>query len=190
MAHRLVQHLQGNVVAYLALFLAIGGGGGYAIAATQTKTIHGCVVKSTGELLIKKRCSREQTALDWTQVAAQDQASPSAWALVSVPVPDTAGVSDQRNITHGMTVTNTGTGVYLVTVTAAACAKKRNDPVVSVSRPGDPEAGASYPVAWVLDGGFETPFVGVGNFEVNTGVVANGQFTPADLSFNIQDVCG
>lgn len=44
---RVLSYLRRNVIAFLALFFAIGAGGGYAIAATSNKTIHGCVNKRT-----------------------------------------------------------------------------------------------------------------------------------------------
>jgi hypothetical protein len=46
MPTRLLQHIRHNVVAYLALVLAIGAGGGYAMAASNNKTITVCADKS------------------------------------------------------------------------------------------------------------------------------------------------
>ena len=59
MPHRIVRHVRANVVAYLALAVALGGGSGYAIAAT-TKTITVCANKKTGALYLHQhgRCSR------------------------------------------------------------------------------------------------------------------------------------
>jgi hypothetical protein len=58
-------------IAQLAIAVLAGallGGGGYAIAASHaTKTLHGCEVKKTHELLIQKRCRRGQSALTWNQ---------------------------------------------------------------------------------------------------------------------------
>ena len=60
--HRIVQ------LSVALLAGALLGGGGYALAASSaTKTIHGCVVKSSHELLVQKRCKRGETALTWNQ---------------------------------------------------------------------------------------------------------------------------
>jgi hypothetical protein len=48
-------HLRRNVIAYLALVLALDAGGGYAFAATNNKTITVCSDKSTGVLHLKTR---------------------------------------------------------------------------------------------------------------------------------------
>jgi len=177
-------------IAYTALVIAIAGlGGGLAIAATSTTTIHACVVKKDGELLIKSRCSAGQTALVWAQQGPQGkpgatgapgapgQAPPSAWAIVS-----NAGVAEP---TDGIAVQHVSTGTYQVTVTAAACAGKQNAPVVSVSdvNPPSGQAAGAFPVAWVASTG-SSPFT------VFTGVVVSGTFTPTDHTFDIQDVCG
>ncbi len=63
--HHLQRHAQRHAIAYLALFLAVGAGGGYAIAATNNNTIHGCVNKRTHALYIQARCHRGQTRLTW-----------------------------------------------------------------------------------------------------------------------------
>ena len=185
--HRFLEHMRTNTIAYAALVIAIAGlGGGLAIAATSTTTIHACVVKKNGELLVRARCSAGQTALVWAQQGPQGkpgapgapgQAPPSAWAIVS-----NAGVAEP---TDGIAVQHVSTGTYQVTVTAAACAGKQNAPVVSVSD-GNPPAGqtaGAFPVAWVGAGG-SSPFT------VYTGVVVSGTFTPTDHTFNVQDVCG
>jgi hypothetical protein len=189
MIKRALSKLHGSVVGYLALFLAIGAGGGYAIAATSNTTVHGCVVKKTGELLIKSHCARSQSKLSWGQrgpagkqgrIGATGQAGaapPSAWAIVN-------GIG-QAEPSDGITATHTGTGTYQITVTAPACANKDNAPVVSISDANPPSghtAGA-FPVAWVENS------LG-GPFTVYTGVTAGGTFSPTDETFNIQDTCG
>ena len=56
MLTRPLHHLRRNVIAYLALSrLALGAGGGYAMAATKTKTITVCADKKTGILHLKTR---------------------------------------------------------------------------------------------------------------------------------------
>ncbi len=189
MIKRALSRLQGNVVAWLALFLAIGAGGGYAIAATGNTTVHGCVVKKTGELLIRSRCARGQTKLSWAErgpagtrgrtgaTGPAGAAPPSAWAIIN-------GIG-QAEPSDGITATHTGTGTYQITVTAPACTNKENAPVVSISDaypPSGHTAGA-FPVAWVED-------TGGGPFTVHTGVTVGGTFSPEDETFNIQDTCG
>lgn len=189
MSQRFAQHLRGNFVAYLALVLAIGGSGGYAIAAANNSTIRGCVVKKTGELLIESRCGRGQAKLTWNEQGVQGktgapgvpgQAPPSAWALVS-----NSGATNPE-ATNGISVTHVSAGTYQITVTAPACVGKTNAPVVSLSDgnpPGGQTAGA-FPVAWVLDS------LGGSPFTVYTGDVVSGVFTASDHEFAIQDVCG
>src|ERR1700758_5121518 len=92
MPGRIVQHLRGNVVAYLAVVLALGAGS--AIAATPTKTITVCANKKTGALYLHQRgrCTRKQTRISWNQQGprglqgAQGPAGASAisvWGIVA-----------------------------------------------------------------------------------------------------------
>jgi hypothetical protein len=184
---RAIQHLRRNVIAYLALFLAVGAGGGYAIAAgKKSNTVHACVVKATGELLVKHRCGRGETKLIWNQQGPQGRtgatgpagpAPPSAWAVVSG--------SGEANPSDGISVIHVSTGTYQITPTTT-CSGKQNAPVVTVSN-SQPPAGqenTAFPIAWVADSG-------AGQFMVFTGDVSMTKgFIPQDLTFNIQDVCG
>jgi hypothetical protein len=192
--HRIQRHVRANVIAYLALVLAVGGGSGYAIAASRTTTIHGCVVKRTGELLIKKRCRRGQARLLFNQrgptgpkgdsgapgqTGPAGAPAPSAWAVVTG-----SGVV-QSDQTHDITATRTAVGTYQLTATATACLLQNNTPVASVSdsNPPNGQLAGAFPVAWVGDGPSN-------QFMVFTGDVVNGVFTPSDHTFNVQDVCG
>jgi hypothetical protein len=183
---RAIDHLRGNVIGYLALFLAVGAGGGYALAASRSSSIHGCVVKRTGELLVKSRCGRGQTKLVWNQVGPSGAtgatgpagpAPPSAWAVVSN--------TGQAGPTDGISAQRLSAGTYQITVTAPACSDKFNAPAVTVSdaNPPNGQTAGAFPVAWVAD-------TGIGPFTVYTGVVVMGVFTPTDHTFNVQDVCG
>jgi hypothetical protein len=191
MHHKILRHLRANLVAWIALLLAIGGGG-YALAASGSKTIHGCVLNKARVLLVKTRCGRGQRPLVWNAqgprgpvgakgntgaTGPQGAAPPSAWAIVNN--------SGQAEPSDGITASRISTGTYQVTVTAAACANKESVPVVSVSD-GNPPAGqpsGTFPVAWVGDSAG-------GSFTVFTGIVTNGVFTATDRTFNVQDVCG
>jgi hypothetical protein len=46
---------------------AMIGGGGYAIAATSSSVIHGCVNKKTHALTVSARCGKGTTALSWNK---------------------------------------------------------------------------------------------------------------------------
>jgi hypothetical protein len=169
--------------------LAVVGGGGYALAATSgSGTITACANKKTGELFFRTRgrCARGQTRVSWNRQGPQGVPGetgpagappPSAWAIVS-----NAG---QAQPSDGISAQRVSAGTYQVTVTASQCVGKQNGPVVSVSDKNPPggEPSGSFPVAWVEDMGSTT-------FMVYTGVAVGGAFTPADQTFNVQDVCG
>ncbi len=175
MLTRPLHHLRRNVIAYLALFLAIGGGGGYAFAATQTKTIHGCVSKSTHALYIQKRCGRGQTRLVWTQQAPQGQVT--AWAAVNA-------VGFTGDGTRGITVNHVATGVYNVTATLSPCANVTTAPQITVDTAISSATPGQFPEAWEVHSGS-----GNNTFTVFTGVVAGGTFTATDEPFNVAVPC-
>jgi hypothetical protein len=174
--HRLTAHLQRNVIAYLALTVAIGAGSGYAIAVANPNTIHACVNNRTHALFIQKRCHRGQSAITWNQQGPQGPQgragapAGTAWAFVgsqgSVPVGK--NVSAQR----------TGVGTYAVQVAASACPNNNTAPVVTPLGPGAP---GSSPVASIAGSGR--------NFTVFTGTVGAGGFAAADVSFDVNVPC-
>ena len=185
MPARLIKMLRQNAIALLALFLALSGG--YAIAATTApRTITACANNRTGALFLSTHghCTKTEKKVAWNQrgpqgvqgktgmTGAPGQAPPSAWAIVTP--------NGQALAADGLTVQHVSTGIYTVTVTAAACADKQNAPVVDVSRNNPP---GSFPLAWVGDAG-SSPFT------VYTGLVTAGTFTPTDETFNVEDVCG
>lgn len=188
MPDRIIQHLRGNVVAYLAVVLSLGAGGGYAMAATSTKTITVCANKKTGVLYLHQhgRCNRRQTKVSWNRQGAtgpQGRQGPagapaiSVWAVVAGNGTVTAG--------QGLSVQHADAGTYQVTVTAAGCAQGTNAPTVSVSDANPPagQSAGAFPEAWVGDTGTNE------SFTVNTGVVVGGAFTATDHTFNLQDAC-
>lgn len=174
MHHRILHHLRANVVAYLALTLAIGGGGGYAIAAANNKTIHGCVSNRTHALYIQARCHRGQTRLVWNQQTAQGQ-SVTAWAAVNAVGFTGAGA-------RGISVQHVSTGTYNLTATAFQCTQVTDAPTVTVG--AVPPAPGAFPMAWEAHSGS-----GRNTFTVYTGVVVGGSFTPADEAFSVQVPC-
>jgi hypothetical protein len=188
MVTRLLHHIRNNVIAYLALFVALGAGGGYAMAASRTKTVTVCADKTTGVLHLKThgRCKRGQTRVIWNQQGPEGPQGP-------VGQPGTPAVSVWAQVTNagalfsgqGLAVQHVSSGTYQVTVTAPACAHAMNAPSISVSDtnpPGGKVAGA-FPVAWYSSTGANQQFT------VFTGVVAGGSFTPTDHAFTVIDSC-
>ena len=178
--HRAVTAFRRNAIAWIALFLALGAGGSYALAAsTGTSATVVCVDKGSGimHLAKHKRCGRHQTRIGLS--SALDRPAVSAWAEV---------VSDGHVLTGaGVSISHAGVGVYNVTVTAASCRNAGNNaPVVSVtdSEPPGGQATTSFPVAWT--GPAST---GIEAFTIYTGVVVSGGFQPRDESFNFTDSC-
>ena len=178
--HGAGRHVRSNVVAYLALVVAVGSGGSYAIAASASNgTTAVCVDKGSGLMHLAKhpRCGRHQTRIGLS--SADDRAPVNAWAEV---------VFDGHVVTGaGVSIRHAGVGVYNVTVTAASCRDAGNNaPVVSVgdSEPPGGQATTSFPVAWA--GPVST---GIEAFTIYTGVVVSGAFQPKDESFNFTDSC-
>jgi hypothetical protein len=208
MLTRLLQHIRHNVIAYLALFVALGAGGGYAVAASNNKTISVCADKKTGVLHLKTRgrCKSSQTRVSWNQQgpqglqgAAGPQGSQGAQGLQGVQgvqgsqgpagVSVWADVADNGSVLagHGIAVQRMQAGTYQVTITDPTCAPAANAPVVSVSdaAPGSVQGGL-FPVAWYgVNGGNH-------QFMVFTGVVSAGPpttFTATDHTFDVLDAC-
>lgn len=178
MRRRVLHHLRANVVAYLALFLAVGAGGGYAIAATTGKTIHGCVNRRSHVLSVQKRCQRGQRGLTWSQRGPQGPkgatgpAGPpasAAWATIG-----SDGSTEGQNIA----ARHTGTGTYTVQIAAGVCPDNVTAPVVT---PLGASVSGGFPVASVTAGG--------NNFTVFTGTVGPGGFAPSDVTFNVSVSC-
>jgi hypothetical protein len=190
MLTRLLHHLRHNVIAYLALFLALGAGGGYAMAATKTKTIIACADKKTGVLHLKTggKCSRTQTRVTWNQKGPQgaqgNQGEPGPAGAPAVSVWGNVTNAGSLFAGQGLAVQHISAGTYQVTITAPLCAHGSNAPLVSVSDTGQPggQAGA-FPVAWYGSTGINQTFM------VFTGVVVGGSFTPTDHTFTVMDTC-
>jgi hypothetical protein len=178
--HAAGRHFRSNVVAYLALAVAVGSGGSYALAATQSNgTIAVCADTGSGVLHLAKhpRCGRHQTRIGLS--SALDGPAVTAWAAVN----DVGDVESGA----GASVAHTGTGVYAVAVTAASCRDASNNaPVVSIndSEPPYSSAPSTFPTAWT-----QTASTGVEAFTIHTGVVVGGAFQPRDEPFNFTDSC-
>lgn len=190
MLTRPLHHLRRNVFAYLVVFLALGSGAGYAVAASKTKTITVCADKTTGVLHLKTRgrCKRSQTRVTWNQQGPQGPqgiAGPqgqsgapaaAAWAHVLASGAVFAG--------QGISIQHAGAGSYVLTITAPACAQQLNAPVVTVDDlPPSEQSMAAFPTAWVAD------VNGATEFDVFTGVVTGGSFAAGDHEFYVVDEC-
>jgi hypothetical protein len=207
MLSRPLQHIRHNVIAYLALFLALGVGGGYAVAAGNNKTITACADKKTGILHLKTRgrCNPGQTRVTWNQQGppgpegTQGPQGPQGTAGVQGPQGPTGtqgpvGVTIWADVANngavlagqGLSVQRLFPGIYQVTVTAAACAQRNNAPTISVSdsAPGMVPGGL-FPVAWYGSMGANQQFM------VYTGVASGPSltFTPTDHEFDVFDTC-
>ena len=182
--HAPLRHFRANVVSYLALVVAVGSGGSYALAATASNgTIAVCVDNGSSVMHLAKhpRCGRHQSRIGLS--SALDRPTVSAWAAA-------IGVNGYVASADGAVVTQDGPGLYQVRVTAPSCRYATNNaPVVSVND-GQPPAGlggnpGAFPVAWT-----ETASSGVEAFTIHTGAVVNGQFQPRNEAFDFTDSCG
>lgn len=191
MPRRILDWLKHHLIACLALFLALGAGGGYALAATRTHTITVCADKHTGILHLHHgaRCARGQTKLTWNQQGPQGNRGPAGAPGTSAPrvwaIVGTNGTIafDQG---QGLSAQHTGPGTYLITVTDPTCSQGFNAPTVAVSDNNPPagQTAGAFPIAWVAD------TAGNRQFTVFTGDVVGGTFTPSDHGFNVTDGCG
>jgi hypothetical protein len=174
------RHIRSNVVAYIALAVAVGSGGSYALAAvTSNGTIAVCVDKGSGVMHIAKhpRCGRHQSRIGLS--SALNRPAVSAWGEV---VPDGHVVAGA-----GVSVRHAGVGAYSITITAPSCRDAANNaPVVSVSD-SEPPGGqpiTSFPAAWTMPAS-----TGIEAFTIYTGVAGSGGFQLRDESFNFTDSC-
>jgi hypothetical protein len=173
-----------NIISLLALFFAIGAGGGYALAAARTRTIHGCVNRRTHALYIQKRCQRGQSRIAWNQAGPQGEpGTPAKRAFDVVNYDGTLGLIGSQ----GISAQHVGTGIYQVTITAAACANSRSVPTITVTQAGSPSVvpppSGAVPVGWIADTATDQQFT------VHTGFLSGGAFSAADLRFDVADNC-
>jgi hypothetical protein len=160
---------------------ALLASGGYALASsTSRNTIKGCVVKSTHQLLVQKRCRKGQTRLVWAQNGPQGPQGPpaaSAWAVIGTSA-GSASVFSGRNIT----VRYDTVGEYTITAsgpcTSTGGAVEVN-PEVLQANPGHA------PLAYAARES------GTNNvFDVHVDDVAGGTATPEDgLIFDVTVNC-
>lgn len=111
---------------------ALLGGGGYAIAASHTTTIHGCVNNKTHALTVQKRCARGTKTLTWDQTGPRGKTGPQGKAGATGPqgaagganvIVDSASIGSTGTLgaTNGISaVQHPSTGTYLVTATGCS----------------------------------------------------------------------
>jgi hypothetical protein len=182
--HRLREHLRGNLVGWIALFVALGGTGYAAASHAHSNTINACASTRTGQLSIRHgaRCKRGQVKVSWAKQGPRGQAGTSAiQAFGSVAA---SGIVAPNG---GISVQHTGPGIYVVTATSPGCATGLNDPTVTATD-GGPSTGTP-PTGAVQTAWIDTSAGGGPHFTVHTGWISGGFFTPVDYGFNLQDSC-
>ena len=149
---------------------------------TARAATHVCADRGGAHLLhLQARCHRGQQALSWVQTDVPVSQA-ALWAHIDSGGRLVAG--------GGLVVRHLSAGTYGIAVTGP-CSRVFNGPAVSVvdGNPPFPTNGSvalppgAFPVAWLAYTG------GTRTFDVFTGVVVNGSFTPADRDFNLQDFC-
>jgi hypothetical protein len=92
---------------------AVLAGGGYALAASRTHVIHGCVNKKTHALTVTAKCAKRTTALTWnekgpagTRGAKGAAGAAGAAATVSVGSVTTGAAGSQAAVTNVGTASN------------------------------------------------------------------------------------
>jgi hypothetical protein len=166
--------------------------GGYALASGTSKTIHGCVSKTTHVLTIRKRCTRSQTGLNWNQrgpAGSQGQTgqtgpagqpgSPGqdavgAWAHI-VETSTSATVTAGENIN----VQRATTGEIDAVITGGSCVKSQQA-IIATPEPVGSTAAGNVPVAYVS----QAPEGSV-SFGIYLGTEQGGVFTPQDGSDDV-----
>lgn len=127
---------------------ALIGGGGYALAASGSHTIHGCVNNKTHALTVQKRCGKGTKALSWNQVGprgatgktgspgktgatgAQGPQGPAGGVSATVDSASIGGTGFVVNAGGVTDVQHASTGTY--TLTATGCLKPVATPQVTV----------------------------------------------------------
>jgi hypothetical protein len=197
---RLVTHLRSNVVGYIALAIALGGGGGYALAAT-TNSPSGkrtaCVSNKNGAMFLKRstsaNCSKGQRKVIWNTKGPRGSAGPAGatgatGAAGPAGAPGSAdaisflgsnlGASDEQPSGAVTVLTNPSPGVYNITLSNPTCV----NPVVTPVDAGALPAGDGA-TAYIYS-------IGPGaTVSVRTGEISSAGFTPSSLLFTFHADC-
>ena len=175
-------------VLLLAVVGALLAGGGYALAAGTSNSIHGCIDNHTRVLHVQKsRCHRGQTGIAWNRrgpsgpqgpQGPQGPAAASAWGVIATSAGN-ASVSSGRNVS----VRYDAVGQYTVTA-GGACTGTVG--AIEVNPEGPPGyASGHVPVAYATkeSGTFNV-------YDVHIEDVGAGTATPVDgLAFDVTVNC-
>lgn len=199
---------RGSMVATGLVAGALLGGGGYALAASSAKTIHGCVSNKTHVLTVQKRCAKETKALSWNQVGPRG-ATGKAGAIGKTGATGATGpqgpagglntVADSAQIASaGFAIAASGiTNVQHVTtgtyeLTATGCIKTFAVPQVIVT------GGTASPAVVANAGGGAPAGSGAFTFQIHLTETASSNGTtlttltnpiPVDNGFDITVTC-
>jgi hypothetical protein len=178
-------------VAQLTLAALAGAaiaGGGIALASGTSNTIHGCVTRSTHQLLIQKRCTRAQTTLTFNRQGPAGKQGPigpagpqavGAWALIA-DNGTSAGITTGENLA----VSRVGVGADSVSLTGGPCTTQGVAAVVANAETGSASLSGAIPFAYVT----RTP--GALPFTVTAGYLQAGSFTATDgLNVDVAVYC-
>jgi hypothetical protein len=169
-------------LAAAALAGALLAGGGYALAASSTKTIHACANKTTHVLTLQKRCARTATSVTWNQRGPQGaigKTGPAGPQPVAAFGQIDFGVSGPTVIGQNLAVSQTGPGAVRITVTGGVCSGQFTTPVVSPLGPGTGSAALA----------FLTGAPGANPFGVTVGTLTAGNFTPQAIDVYVAVYC-
>jgi hypothetical protein len=165
-----------NVMATIAVFLALGGGAFAATVGLTSKdgTIHGCVSKSSHILTVLKpgkRCDRRHVALSFNAKGVPGTRGPAGATGLAGPVGPTGARGAKgdagargRTGTNGTNGTNGKNAVSLFVSTVETGTIVNSSGSVSVSH----NAAGSYIVTFAQDVSKCVPEVSIGNTSGNT----------------------
>jgi hypothetical protein len=164
----------------VAIGLLIGGGAAIAATTTSSTTIHACVSRKNGAVYIAKRCTKTTRTLNFNQRGPTGATGPAGAAGAAAPsisgdVGDNSAIGSQQ----GLTITQTGTGTYNVTITA--CPGRGTDLV------GSPNGA---PVGSSTTGPPSVVVTGSGSsYQVTAGNISGGTVVPTDQGFDLVGEC-
>lgn len=169
---------------------ALLAGGSYALGSTSSsKTISGCVVKRSHELLIQNRCGKGEAKLIWDQkgvqgaqgaqgapgaAGPQGPGSPTAWGYVT-------GGGGVQGV--NLSVVSASNGVFTLSA-GGPCTNARLN-AETVTPAGDLQESNAPPVIAYTSEGNVSPSA----IEVVTGYLQDGRFTQESEDFNIAVYC-
>jgi hypothetical protein len=165
--------------------------GGYALAASATKTIHACVSKTSHVLAVEKHCGKGQTTLTWNQQGPAGQAGRTgatgpagpdvvgAFGIIAFdPGAHVSGVTSEN-----LAVTSTGTGTAVVNLTGGPCVNQ----TPTITATAQTATGGSPALAYVSGPPNGSPS---SSFGVTVGSLTSGGFAPQDgISVHVAVYC-